>query len=320
MTAKFIHVAAAAIEDDQGRILVTRRHAQAHQGGLWEFPGGKLEVGETAAQALERELQEELGITPIRPQPLITVRHHYSDCAVRLDVFRVKAFSGTPQGMEGQPMQWLLPDGMQADDFPAADRPILNALRLPERYLITGADPLRGDEFLERLAESLSGGLRLVQLRAHQLTDEAYRSLAEEALALCRHYAARLLINRPRYPERWIGVADGIHLTRHQLMSMQRRLPDVEWMGASCHDLAELRQAQCLGLDYALLSPVCRTASHPQAEPLGWERFARWVDEVNLPVFALGGLGGEDLPRALNQGAQGIAGISGFWSVQSLKS
>ncbi|MEN8178138.1 MAG: Nudix family hydrolase [Pseudomonadota bacterium] len=313
MTSKLIHVAAAAIEDSQGRILIAKRHDQAHQGGLWEFPGGKLEPGETVVQALERELQEELDITPIRPEPLIRIVHHYDDCSVLLDVYRVTEIVGIPKGMEDQPLDWLHPEQMQAEKFPAADRPILTALRLPDRYLITGDDPFLPDQFIRRLEHSLSGGLRLVQLRAHQLPDADYRRLAEDARALCRRYGARLLLNRPQHPERWVGLSDGIHLTRHQLMSRNCRPEGPAWVGASCHDPVELQQAERLGLDYALLSPVQSTLSHPEAEPLGWERFTRWVNEVNLPVYALGGLRMETLSLAKQRGAQGIAGISGFW-------
>ncbi|MDJ0808079.1 MAG: Nudix family hydrolase [Gammaproteobacteria bacterium] len=319
MTAKLIHVAAAAIEDDQGRILISKRHAHVHQGGLWEFPGGKLESGETVSQALQRELLEELNVTSLRSEPLIRITHHYTDRSVLLDVHRVKEFAGSPQGMEGQPLQWLHPQQMRAEDFPAADRPILSALRLPDCYLITGHDPAQRAGFIERLGQALSGGLSLVQLRAHELPDEAYRLLLETVLIHCRNQGARLLINRPQYPERWVGRADGIHLTRYQLMAMERRLEGAGLLGASCHDPVELRQAERLGLDYALLSPVQQTRSHPAAQPLGWERFARWVDDVNLPVYALGGVGMDDLLRAKWNGGQGIAGISGFWPSQKPK-
>ncbi len=317
MASNLIHVAAAAIEDSQGRILITKRHDHVHQGGLWEFPGGKLEPQESVMHALTRELQEELGITPLRPEPLIRITHHYEDCSVLLDVYRVKAYLGNPRGMEGQPLDWLLPEQMQADRFPAADRPILSALQLPDRYLITGDDPFQQMQFLRRLERSLLGGLRLVQLRAHPLPDADYRILAEEAWMLCQRYGARLLLNRPGDPQRWADISDGIHLTRHQLMSMAHRPEGPAWVGASCHDPVELHKAGQLGLDYVLLSPVQSTLSHPEATAMGWEQFSEWVNEVNLPVYALGGLDIQDLSLAKQKGAQGIAGISGFWPGQA---
>lgn len=311
---KLIHVAAAAIEDNQGRILITKRHDQVHQGGLWEFPGGKLEPGEAAIDGLLRELQEELGITPLHPEPLIQITHHYDDRSVLLEVYRVKDYMGLPQGMEGQPLEWLSPQFMQAEKFPAADRPVINALQLPDLCLITGADPYQRNQFLGRLESALGDGVRLVQLRAHPLPDDEYRKLAEAARVLCQEYGAYLLLNRPEQIEAWIGQADGIHLTRHQLMSMQNRPLGACWIGASCHDPMELQHAERLGLDYALLSPVQPTASHPDSKPLGWKRFTQWVKQANLPVYALGGMSRENLDQAKHNGAQGIAGIRGLWS------
>ncbi len=314
MNLKPIHVAAAAIEDAQGRILISRRHDHLHQGGLWEFPGGKLEAGETAIQGLARELREELGIKPLQAEPLIRVTHHYHDRSVLLEVYRVPEFTGLPQGMEGQPLRWVLPETMRPEQFPAADRPIINALRLPNRYLITGRDPLRTHSFLEQLHASLRRGIRLVLLRAHELGDVDYRSLLEAARKICRQHDAKLLLSRPENPESWSGMSDGIHLNRHQLMGTSCRPEETGWVGASCHNPEELKQAEILGLDYVFLSPVEVTASHPDAATLGWERFARWVESVNLPVYALGGMAPDDIGRARLHGAQGVVGISGFWA------
>lgn len=128
---KIIHVVAGALADGRGRVLVTRRPEGAHQGGLWEFPGGKLEPGETPLAGLERELAEELGIRVLASRPLIQVHHDYGDRRVLLDVHRVTAFAGTPVGREGQPLDWRHPEDMDPADFPAADRPIITALRWP---------------------------------------------------------------------------------------------------------------------------------------------------------------------------------------------
>lgn len=308
-----IHVMAGAIGDAEGRILVTRRHDHAHQGGLWELPGGKLEPGETPDIGLGRELQEELGIRVKASQPLIRVHHDYGDRHVLLDVRRVLAYEGVPQGLEGQPLAWLHPGDMDPESFPAADRPIIRALRLPQLLLITGPDPRDPTAFLARLEAPLASGIRLVQLRAHELQPDAYRHLAEGAYALCEEAGARLLLNRAPWE-----IADiprhGIHLRTRLLAALQQRpgLAD-ELVGASCHDAAELAAAAALGLDYAVLSPVRSTTSHPQATPLGWARFTELVDPVPLPVFALGGLDPAELSDAIGHGAQGIAAIRGLW-------
>ena len=313
VTRRQIHVMAGAVADAQGRVLVTRRPDHAHQGGLWEFPGGKLEPGEAPEAGLARELEEELGIRVTASRPLIRVHHDYGDRHILLDVRRVGAYTGTPHGREGQPLDWLAPDAMDPARFPAADRPIITALRLPTLYLISGADPRDPAGFLARLDRALAGGVRMVQLRAHELDDACYRDLAASAQARCAARGARLVLNRdpavvaecPR---------DGLHLSSQRLAAATVRpgRPD-EWVGASCHTAADLAQAAALRLDYALLSPVRPTASHPDAPPLGWARFADLVDAVALPVYALGGLRPSELDRSFAHGAQGIAAIGGLW-------
>lgn len=304
---------AGAVADGAGRILVARRPDHVHQGGLWEFPGGKLEPGERPEQGLRRELWEELGIEVEASRPLIRIHHDYCDRRVLLDVHRVEAYAGTPVGREAQPLAWEHPEAMNPTRFPAADRPIINALRLPDRLMITGEDPGQPSAFLSRLERALAGGIRLVQLRAHGLADAAFRSLASDAYVVCERAGARLLLNRD------LGAAGqlprhGVHLTSARLMGLAARPGRVdEIVGASCHDLPQLARAAELGLDYAVLSPVEPTQSHPGAAPLGWEGFARLVDQAALPVYALGGLAPSDCAEVFVRGGQGIAAIRGLW-------
>lgn len=309
---RLIHVAAGALLDDRGRVLVAQRPAGVHQGGLWEFPGGKLEPGEPARTALARELREELGIEVRAARPLIRVHHDYGDRHVLLEVFLVTGFTGTPQGLEGQPLDWVAPQAMDAARFPAADKPIIDALRLPARYLITGADPQDPDQFLQRLRDSLRAGIELVQLRAHGLDDAAYARLARAALPLCRAAGAALVLNRD--PPAADGIAaDGLHLRAATLWQLAARPAGVGLVGASCHDAADLQRAAELDLDYALLGPVLPTATHPGAQTLGWSGFAALADPARVPVYALGGLGEAHLTPSFAHGAQGVAAISGFW-------
>jgi len=306
-----IHVVAAAIHDAEGRILIAKRPDHVHKGGLWEFPGGKLEAGESVEQGLARELNEELGIHPTVTEPLISITHHYLECSIKLDIHRVTAFDGVAFGREGQPIRWVQPEEMQLDQFPEADRPVINALRLPDCYLITGLDPEQPEQFLQRLERALQMGVRLVQLRAHSLDITAYQQLATAALSCCRRYGARLLLNRVNES---LLEADGLHLTSHRLMKLdQRPIAADKLLAASCHNLVELQQAEKIGVDFALLSPVQPTTTHPETSPLGWDGFAEWVDQVNLPIFALGGMLRSDLAKVKKLGGQGIAAISEFW-------
>ena len=123
-----VTVAVGILNDDAGRVLVTRRAPGAHQGGLWEFPGGKLEEGETLLEALTRELSEELGVRVETTEPLMVLEHDYGDKQVRLDIHRVTRWSGEPRGLEGQPLAWQRPEQLRDWPFPAANRPILERL------------------------------------------------------------------------------------------------------------------------------------------------------------------------------------------------
>lgn len=313
--SEYLHVVAAVIENDRGEVLIARRHEHLHQGGLWEFPGGKVEAGEDRFNALRRELGEELGIETLDAHPLIRIPYHYPDRQVLLDVWRVNTYRGEPHGAEGQPIKWVPRDELYRYDFPAANRPIINAARLPSRYLIT---PEPGDKanwpiFLRQLEQSLKSGISLVQLRATQLDSRQFLALAEEVVACCHRYGAKLLLNADISAVDASG-ADGIHLNAGRLKAAERRpVEEGQLCAASCHSLEELRRAEQLGLDFALLSPVMPTATHPQAPPMGWSGFQSLSEQCSIPLYALGGMTPEDLPDAWRYGAQGIAAIRALW-------
>ena len=310
---KRIHVAAAVIRGADGRILIAKRPADKHQGGLWEFPGGKVEVGEAVEIALARELEEELGIRPTLARPLIQVRHDYPDKQVLLDVWEVSAFSGEPHGAEGQPLAWVSSAELTDYAFPAANRPIVAAAQLPDRYLIT-PDNLSAAQLLQGIEQALAQGVGLLQLRAPQLSQGQYRALAEEALVLCAGRAKLLLKGSLHAWGDFPGA--GWHLTARQLSE----LADAGWsrpagglLAASCHDAGELALAATMGVDFVTLSPVQPTQTHPDAQVLGWAHAAQLLQGFNQPAYLLGGLRPGDLERAWRSGAQGVAGIRGLW-------
>jgi 8-oxo-dGTP diphosphatase len=304
---------AAVIRGPGGACLIARRPEHADQGGLWEFPGGKVEPGETAREALGRELMEELGIVLLQAAPLIQIPHHYPHRAVWLDVWEVTRFSGRPHGREGQPLRWVSPPRLREHVFPAANRPIVHALNLPDRLLVT---PEPGRDFrpwLARLDRALARGIRLVQFRAHGLDEGAYRDMAREVLARCRGAGARCVLNASPALVETLG-ADGVHLNRHALRAWGRRpLPRNRWVSASVHDAHELRLAMRAGVDFALVSPVRSTPSHPEAPALGWPGLETLARQAPFPVYALGGVGPDDLGRVRAAGAQGVAAIRAFW-------
>jgi 8-oxo-dGTP diphosphatase len=124
-----VHVAVGVILDADRNVLITRRSAESHQGGLWEFPGGKVEAGESLTMALHRELQEELDIHIGRTSALLEVSHDYGDKTVLLDVHVVWDFSGEARGLEEQPLAWVSPEELTHYAFPAANGPIVEAVR-----------------------------------------------------------------------------------------------------------------------------------------------------------------------------------------------
>lgn len=310
MSSHVTHVAVAVVTNARGKVLISLRHAHAHQGGLWEFPGGKVEAGETVLQALRRELHEELGIDVRAARPLIRIPHHYPDKSVLLDVWRVTAYAGEAQGREGQPLQWVAPQRLPEFAFPAANRPIAAAVRLPDRYLIT---PEPGADFLARLDSAFAAGLRLVQLRAKRLSARDYAELARAVCARARPHAAEVLLNADPALVAEVGAA-GVHLSAQRLRGLERRpLPAGVWVAASCHDADELAQAARIGCDFVVLGPVQPTASHPGTPPLGWAALRTLTETSALPVYALGGMTPADLDTAWQAGAQGIAAIRALW-------
>ena len=130
-----MRVAVGIIENVQHQILVAQRPDHKHQGGKWEFPGGKIHVGEGVPEALARELHEELGITLRAACPVQRVHYRYPDRSVLLDVWRVTDYTGEPHSREGQPLRWVTPCGLDNLDLPAADLPIVRTLQLPSLYL-----------------------------------------------------------------------------------------------------------------------------------------------------------------------------------------
>ena len=308
-----VHVAVAALVNSRREVLISKRPAGVHQGGLWEFPGGKLEVNEHVEAALGRELHEELGIQPVTLRPLIRVRHDYPDKSVLLDVWYVSGFSGEPVGREGQSIRWVPVDRLADYEFPEANLPIITALTLPDRYLITPEPGKDVAGFLSELERSLASGLSLVQFRAKQLSNNDYRAMLPAVKQCCHRYGARLLLNAEPGLAEEFGAA-GVHLNSERLTALSERpLPGDYLVAASCHNDEQLLHAQQLDVDFVVVSPVLTTASHPGAQTLDFSGLRALTEQAAIPVYALGGMQAEHLARSFQHGAQGIAAIRGLW-------
>ena len=245
MPAPRIHVVAGVLFDASGRVLVAQRPEGTHLAGRWELPGGKLGPGESREVGLARELSEELGIRVLAACPLILVEHRYPDRDVVLDVWSVGSYSGEPHGREGQPVEWRDVRSLDAADFPPADAPVLTALRLPRRYLVTPEPPRRDwNAFLDRLAARVDQGFDLVQLRAKSLEEPALIELGRRVAEVCRRGGATLLVNADPGIA-WRCGADGVHLTARRLARMLREppAPDVRPSPSSGPPAQALRRA-----------------------------------------------------------------------------
>jgi 8-oxo-dGTP diphosphatase len=303
-----LEVAVGVVTNKSGQVLISYRNEYQHQGGLWEFPGGKIETGETAEQALTRELQEELGITVHSAHPLISINHAYPERSVRLIVYAVTSYSGAAVGREGQQIKWVEHDKLSQFKFPEANQPIIQAARLPPYYAIL--DDADETDLIKKLNALLKQNIKLIQARFKRLPQMAAHTFLEQAYPLCRQQKAILMLNSTC--DATGIITDGTHLTSRHLLALDKRPEGIEWLAASCHNLEELLHAQSIGADFAVLAPVLPTPTHPDAKVLGWDRFAELVSQVNIPVYALGGLCKADLSRTQCLGGQGIAAIRAF--------
>lgn len=315
---KPVEVVAGVIRDeghrDRRRILVSKRPPGRHLANCWEFPGGKLEPGESHAEALRRELHEEIGIDTHASRPLVSVTHHYPEKSIRLWLYEVSDYTQTPHGREGQALQWVSMDALPELDMPAADRPLVKVLPLDGRYAIS-LDPAsfsEKDQFFRRWQACLDSGYRLLRLRAQGDGLNRIRDWLPELARMTHAHGARWLVSGD-LPACLMAPADGIHLNSHQLAELRERpVDDQKLLAASCHDLSEIEQADAIGADFVLLSPVNATPSHPDTQGMGWDRFSALVAQSPLPVYALGGMQPDDLLRMRSAGAFGVAGISHF--------
>jgi len=306
-----VDVAVAVLIRSDGAALLAQRPASKVYSGYWEFPGGKIEPGEPVAEALKREIREELGVEIERAFPWITRVFTYPHAKVRLHFHRVYAWRGEPRALEHQALAWQRPEAISVDPLLPANGPALRSLMLPAEYAITRAGELGIEPFLSRLEARLRGGLKLIQVREKNLARQATEEFARRVVVLARDHGAKVLVNSDVALAREIG-ADGVHLTAEQLRAAAAR-PESPWCGASCHSGEELRLAEALGVDFAVLGPVRATPSHPHAVPLGWERFSGIAKGAAVPVYALGGIVPRDLEQALSCGAHGIAMVRGAW-------
>ena len=316
---KTIHVAVAILqrknEDGCNQFLLASRPQGKGWAGWWEFPGGKIEDGESPEHALTRELAEELGIKPTVTQQWLTRQYDYPALTqngydapaktVLLHFYFVSAWQGEISPREGQQLSWQSAHNITVTPILPANAPIMHALALPPVYAISNIAEMGETPYLDALQAALNKGLRLVQIREKHLTKEEFVRVSAQIIKLAKPYNATVLISQDIALARDLG-AQGVHLPSQDLLMLKTK-PAGLMVSASCHSKAELVHAEMLGLDFVVLSPVKSTQSHPEIDALGWKAFADMAQKTTLPVYALGGMTLTDLPIALSYGARGIA-------------
>jgi 8-oxo-dGTP diphosphatase len=306
-----LRVAAAVLLRHDGAVLLAQRPAGKPYAGYWEFPGGKIEPGETPRDALSRELREELGIAVRHAAPWFLQEFDYPHAHVELHFFRVSTWDGELVGHDGQAFVWQTPGRYTVAPLLPANTRILSALLLPPVVGITCAGDLGEDAFLDRAERALAQGLSLVQLREKDWPLARRDAFAARLLPLAHRHGAKILLNGTAEDARRLHC-DGVHWTSDMLALATER-PAGMLVAASCHTRDEIARAGELGLDFAVLGPVRPTTTHPDVPPLGWDRFGALIAGTHLPVYALGGLTAADADYAIDRGAQGVALRRGAW-------
>jgi len=290
---------AIAILIHRGKILVGWREEQQHQGGKHEFPGGKVEQGETPEEACRREIYEEVGIGLKDWHQFDYIHHEYDDIIVNLHLFH----SYVPDELLNlihQPWAWYTRDQLLHLNFPKANKNIIKRLYWP--HLIKISNTLSTVESSDALL--------------YWRIEEFEPQYIEQLTALDEGQRSSLIINVDIWhqlsPELQKQIKT-VHLKQSQLMNLHKGdlTVGVRYI-AACHDAVSLKQAQQIGCDAVFISPVKPTTTHPDAVVLGWERFSDLAQNSQIPVFALGGVHPDDLATAQQHGAYGLAGIRNF--------
>ena len=296
MSKPTIHVAIAILLH-QDKVLVGWREAKQHQGNKHEFPGGKVEQGESPLAACRREIYEEVGIGLQYWHAFDVIRHEYDDVIVNLHLFHAIVPSALLNEIQ-QPWRWYSRDELLSLNFPKANQAMIKRLHWAHQIKIS-----------DRL--NALDALKLDQLMYWRV--EGTQAQIIEISGLSVEKLSKLIVNIELYQQLnsiQQQAISAIHLKQSQVMAlMQGDLITGKRYIAACHDLVSMKQAEKVGCDAILLSPVLATETHPEARALGWEQFKNFAAQVEIPVFALGGMQTGDLLTAQQQGAYGIAGI-----------
>lgn len=303
------------LSKDRMQVLLTKRPNNVHQGGRWEFPGGKKQNNESTDEALIREMKEEINIDVINNRRIKRFIYNYADRNLEIDARIIEKWSGDIRSRESREIKWVDLKELEKVNFPPANKEIIRAVQLPDTYCITPNLNRYDHRFIERIENIIKTGIRLIRFRSTNLAGNKRYDYAGQILEKCRRYGCLFIYDGT--PEEVVELgADGLHMDSVGLLRTEARpLGKHLYVAVSCHNETEIRKASSIDADFCLLAPVKDTPSHPNSEPLGWTGFSRLARLSNIPVYALGGMRAEDLDDARLHNAHGLAMISGLWKI-----
>jgi 8-oxo-dGTP diphosphatase len=306
-----VNVSVAILINADYQVLLGQRPFPKSWEGWWEFPGGKIKKNETFVDALYREIYEEIGIKVTKFKKWVTRQYSYDNLDVTLQFFKVYKWDGEITPKENQKLVWTNLKNPNVSPILPANLFIQNAFDLPSYYAITNLSELPKKLFLKQLQEKIDNGLEMIQIREKDISFEELKKFSKEVIKICKPQGVKVIINS------YINLAhelkaDGVHLTSKDLNSI-KKIPQNLIVSASCHTQKDIDIAEKIKIHFIVLSTVKKTLSHPDMKPMGWNKFRKIANKVNIPIYALGGLGIEDYQIALENGAIGIASQRSIW-------
>jgi 8-oxo-dGTP diphosphatase len=301
-----VDVAASIVQAPDGRVLLAERTSRQISAGFWELPGGKIEAGETAQQAAQRELEEEIGITPLSMRPWVAYEHAFPSKRVRLHFYRVGAWEGDPRGLEGQRLTWVDPSIPSVAPILPSNLRVLGALGLPQVYLrVHAGRDVDRKALLTRLPALLATGVSLIQIQDPHAAPDQRIAFAQRINTIARAMRTRVLLTGSAIEALRAGL-HGVHSTAQDLRKLTIR-PPVQLWAATCQSADDLARAASLGADFAVLSRGDPITSPVRRPHLGWEGLRALTESSPIPVYAEGGMTPDMLMKARQAGAAGIA-------------
>lgn len=306
---KLIQVSIAIIRH-KNQVLLGWRDENLHQGGCYEFAGGKLEAGETPEQALIREIQEEVGIDVMPIKRFASFQFDYSDRCLSLFFILCKVKSYAELDKMDQAWRWIDLDDVQKFEFPKANQSIIQRLSWSRKIAILNDDhevqDIKHDVDTVYLRQNVENFPQLLRDNPQLFTEKKIIVRWQDYQKLDADLQGKVFAIHLN-SQQLVDLAESVSQNNELPSSLQNK----NLIGA-CHNENEIEYANLIGCDVIFISPVQPTPTHPEHTGLSWAGFAALANIAEMPVYALGGVACDDLKMAKAYGAYGVAGIRDF--------